>query len=1313
MSAAGSESLVQLSNLAITLAANLLAQTTLLIAGGFFAARFLRANGAALQSAILRMTLAAVLLCPGASLGLSAMGVRGLVFYWPRATLRQTEVPAPSMVSGVDSPGTIVFSARSNPDMEPSPRVLADLSNPASAVRSDQASDAPVSANRQRGATSLDAGIILPITLTTIWLLVSAFLLIRLLLAHVWMARVRRLAQKAPAMVATACEALARGLCVKPPVLLTSPIVRSPCLIGFVRPAILLPESHNSGDAVAWREVLVHEMAHLARRDCLWNLLGRLARAAIFFQPLLWKLTRRIEEVSDDVADDYVVRHGSDRGTYAHQLVVIAERYQPAPSEAAAGMGVISLRSSLGRRVQRILDARRRLSVGIGGRTAGAVILLGLCATLTAALVGAAGKNTDKSSAQPTTTKGVAIENPRADSLVPIRSEGSSPERPAFPVILTAAQKGDDVSAYRFEIARDVSCRVYFGWFADGRDSDGRFAGIATPKPGSEPIEVELTIRKAADYFVLIQEYREGKSAKQIRTEERFDLAKNCRLTDSFLGEPLILTNARYQTLWVGNVYEQLKNGSRGLHAIRLVTRVLKEGEDAASLRPPFDPLPIPSTHYPFTAVGKVTDEQGRPMYGATVRAAAGMGTLLGGGETVTGADGRYVLRIGPGYLRSLKETKLGVGFQVAVIRAEKSGFYEQNLSRQGDLYMAESLEFVPKQHETTRPVILPKQPYEVNFVLCPAAVVKGRLLDEKGDPVAKQSIYMDAAEHPPASSVFAGSETDADGRFAFDDLPPSMPLWLTLRHTKGVDRTKHLHGIDLETSRFQFDRPGVYEMTVVYDATSPALLVKTPVAARSSETAGDRPQASRSSPTETQTAPVKTSYAWQRTDTYIPPDYKGFFPEDQQAAGQLEALWRSEDKDRRPDSEILSTVRRGFRAYQGDKGDIVRWIGNRCIWNKQPQNPEAIEIMYHVTDIGEDYGTGYYGVYFGLSVVQPKTPAILRRLADMAMASDNPNLLHRIAWGCTSQKDELLVYLQPSVKSGDETVREKADVLGRIVRGELKAFEWAGERSRAKKWAALQERMPEDARLSFAELNDRYSSLAAELKVDAARYRASTPVFEKFAEVARNYVAPWGLQGEKARLQLVEAVEKNPNVGKTMKYDRKAIEKEIGKIIGPLFKDIAAEVQKLPIYESCRRDLDQQGTINLNGALYVVREYGDQSKIQKQFPNPFPEGTLEYVQFEREVGEALFLVCGPFAKILAKYPPALEEKQQKANALYELMENHPSRGDVRLAPKYVDEYVDSLEKEYQKIAEYTERYWEVRKQKEAADKQRGEAARR
>src|SRR5262249_2182649 len=112
---------------------------------------------------------------------------------------------------------------------------------------------------------------------------------------------------------------------------------------------------------------------------------------------------------------------------------------------------------------------------------------------------------------------------------------------------------------------------------------------------------------------------------------------------------------------------------------------------------------------------------------------------------------------------------------------------------------------------------------------------------------------------------------------------------------------------------------------------------------------------------------------AWRRTDRYEPPDFDRFFPDDPAGARRLKALWEAADKDKRPDEEVLPTVRRGLRGVDGrTRNEVVRWFGNRSIAGRPDPNPEAVEIMYHASGAGkgrpEFNETRYWAVYFGLS---------------------------------------------------------------------------------------------------------------------------------------------------------------------------------------------------------------------------------------------------------------------------------------------------------------------------------------------------------
>jgi RNA polymerase sigma factor (sigma-70 family) len=178
---------------------------------------------------------------------------------------------------------------------------------------------------------------------------------------------------------------------------------------------------------------------------------------------------------------------------------------------------------------------------------------------------------------------------------------------------------------------------------------------------------------------------------------------------------------------------------------------------------------------------------------------------------------------------------------------------------------------------------------------------------------------------------------------------------------------------------------------------------------------------------------------AWRRVDTYEPPDFDRFFPDDGRGGMELDALWTDPNKDKRPVAEVLRIVRNGLRRTREPRDQIIAWVGGSHIWGKSPQHPDAVEILYHAADFRTQSPaagvTRYNAVYYGLSVVEPKPPAVLRTLVEMSMAEKND--WGRVAWGARSQRDELLAYLKPYLADPEPATREKAAVLERVLSGD------------------------------------------------------------------------------------------------------------------------------------------------------------------------------------------------------------------------------------------------------------------------------------
>ena len=147
----------------------------------------------------------------------------------------------------------------------------------------------------------------------------------------------------------------------------------------------------------------------------------------LWFQPLLWALSRRIEVTAEEVCDDYVVQFGADRASYAGLLLELAGRTLPPVAPMAVGM--VSLRSLLARRVVRILDPSRVLSTWVGARAILAMLAAGLAGTVAAGLLGVASGDRRAEAQAPPEAIGPKVE-PRDET---IRGKVVGPDGKPFP----------------------------------------------------------------------------------------------------------------------------------------------------------------------------------------------------------------------------------------------------------------------------------------------------------------------------------------------------------------------------------------------------------------------------------------------------------------------------------------------------------------------------------------------------------------------------------------------------------------------------------------------------------------------------------------------------------------------------------------------------------------------------------------------------------------------------------------------------------------------------------------------------------------
>ncbi len=186
------------------------------------------------------------------------------------------------------------------------------------------------------------------------WAFIFLIKCIRLLSGFYYIHQIRRISiQSVPAHWEETLVRLSHSLGVQKVVrLLESGIVKTPVTIGFFKPVIFLPLgllTQLPADQV--ETILLHELAHIRRKDYLVNILHSFTETIFFFNPAFLWISARLREEREACCDDIVVAHTPHKATYLHALVAFEE-------QAVSGT---SLQLRLGSRQEHLLQRVKRM----------------------------------------------------------------------------------------------------------------------------------------------------------------------------------------------------------------------------------------------------------------------------------------------------------------------------------------------------------------------------------------------------------------------------------------------------------------------------------------------------------------------------------------------------------------------------------------------------------------------------------------------------------------------------------------------------------------------------------------------------------------------------------------------------------------------------------------------------------------------------------------------------------------------------------------------------------------------------------------
>ncbi len=225
------------------------------------------------------------------------------------------------------------------------------ISNNPSSIDNTQ-SDAPLSMEGLRMYFNRNIYLIV-----TIWIMGVALFILKLLggISYVYYLR-SRLNFPADEYWLEMVEKLGKKAGVKRGMeLVESALVRSPLVVGHLKPMILFPiGAINKLNTQEVEAILAHEIAHVLRNDYIFNIIQSVIEALFYFHPAVWWISTNIRTERENSCDDVAIALCGNSMTYAKALVSVQEMaYYGSPQMAMAFAG--QRKNQLLFRVQRIL----------------------------------------------------------------------------------------------------------------------------------------------------------------------------------------------------------------------------------------------------------------------------------------------------------------------------------------------------------------------------------------------------------------------------------------------------------------------------------------------------------------------------------------------------------------------------------------------------------------------------------------------------------------------------------------------------------------------------------------------------------------------------------------------------------------------------------------------------------------------------------------------------------------------------------------------------------------------------------------------
>jgi beta-lactamase regulating signal transducer with metallopeptidase domain/protocatechuate 3,4-dioxygenase beta subunit len=596
--------------------------------------------------------------------------------------------------------------------------------------------------------------------------------------------------------------------------------LHSPILFGVLRPRIAIPRpALESLPPEQIRPILLHELAHLRRKDLWVSFVQLLVQVLYWFHPAVWLANRQLRRERELIVDDIVLAQlPGQRESYSASLLSIVKQGAQRQFFTPAYVGIVETTGTLAVRLKRVLDTNRKLSLRLGW--AGIILLLALGLVL----IPQAHSQTKKEN--PAAQAKQDLPAPPAQPQAAVLIKGTLLDdqgRPVAGARLTAVLTSEDAPLDPFKPDIDVTTDAEGRFEARAKEGDyfvlGRKELLTSDGGPWEERQWHVVAGKPMDHFTL-----------HLKSGGRVTGTVTNKDTGAPIADAGVVAESGHTTATDAQGRFELVGLALGEHTLEVISPGRANTHQAINTtgKPDYD-VKIELARG-FVVRGRVTDEAGKPVAGALV------GDNYSGSiiqcwmqRCLTDTDGRYELKSYP-FTRKLwsmsvnhkdfaSVTKgdldppaqgdvltvdftLGQGFAVDGDVRDEAGkpvkgalvsyspdqayvlYQDTRTDENGHFRLARISEaredsicvlakgFAPADQRAT-PGKGDQVPH-LDFTLTPGHNASGRVVDAAGKPVAGATIVAarPVSRQPRGSYFGPRIDTDAEGRFKFDSLP-------------------------------------------------------------------------------------------------------------------------------------------------------------------------------------------------------------------------------------------------------------------------------------------------------------------------------------------------------------------------------------------------------------------------------------------------------------------------------------------------------------------------------------------------------------